>query len=244
MLVFKLSRSEPPIQSRRDNMIDATKLRTRAAAAVMLAGASFSSFAQTGDPVAIVERVTASGAGVAYMDYIAAGQVIRLSTKDTLVLNYLRSCLRETISGGVVTVGMERSEVSNGEVQRERFPCDAGRLRLTPQQLERSGVIVLRGGPPPESPVEITIFARTPAIDGVSAGVLLIERLDRPADRLAINVTAAMARKRPLDLALLGVTLEPGGRYVVTTGKRQLVFAVADGSRAAGGPLLARLLRL
>lgn len=50
------------------------------------------------------------------MDYVEPGQVIRLGAADGLVLGYLKSCWRETITGGTVTVGTEQSQVAGGEV--------------------------------------------------------------------------------------------------------------------------------
>jgi hypothetical protein len=33
------------------------------------------------------------------MDYVQAGQIIRLGPHETIVLSYMSSCLRETITG-------------------------------------------------------------------------------------------------------------------------------------------------
>src|SRR5262249_23532857 len=60
------------------------------------------------------------------MDYVDPGQVIRLGAHDRIVLGYLRSCWRETISGGTVTVGTEQSEVAGGEVARDKVACEGG----------------------------------------------------------------------------------------------------------------------
>src|SRR5258706_15347656 len=56
--------------------------------------------------------------GVEFMDYVRAGQVIRLGPHQTIVLSYMASCVRETITGGTVTVGTQRSEVQSGHVRR------------------------------------------------------------------------------------------------------------------------------
>jgi hypothetical protein len=68
--------------------------------------------------VALVEDVNSKSAGVQSMDYVAAGKQIRLGNQDTLVLSYLKSCWRETIAGGTVTVGAEQSDVAGGHVER------------------------------------------------------------------------------------------------------------------------------
>jgi hypothetical protein len=201
--------------------------------------------AQSRSPAALVEEVTGRVSGVAEMDYMASGRVIRLAPQDRLVLSYLRSCQRETITGGVVTVGAERSDVQNGNVRRETITCDAGRLRLSPQQAARSGVMVFRGTPAPQAvQAEITIYARAPVVDGVGAGPLVIQRMDKAADQIAVNVTPAIMRKRAVDLAKAGIRLDAGGIYTLKAGERRIVFKVAPDARDDGGPLLGRLLRL
>ena len=42
--------------------------------------------------------------------------MIHLSPHDWIVLSYLKSCVRETITGGTVTVGVERSEVERARL--------------------------------------------------------------------------------------------------------------------------------
>jgi hypothetical protein len=42
----------------------------------------------------------------------------------------MSSCVRETISGGTVTVGTEQSGVEGGRVFRSNVACDSGNLVL------------------------------------------------------------------------------------------------------------------
>jgi hypothetical protein len=88
--------------------------------------------------VALVEDVNSKSAGVQSMDYVTSGKQIRLGKQDTLVLSYLKSCWRETIAGGTVTVGAEQSDVQGGSVQRQKVDCDGDRLILTAQQASQS----------------------------------------------------------------------------------------------------------
>jgi hypothetical protein len=226
----------------------ATRLRIRRAvclAALAIACGAVPIAAQTPErkPVALVEEVAGRVAGVGEMDYVATGQVIRLTQRDRVVLSYLNSCNRETITGGTVTVGTERSDVRDGDVRRETIACDAGRLRLSPQQAATSGVMVFRRAPGP-SQAEITIHGRSPVVDGIGAGPIVIQRTDRPGDPLAVNVTAAMLRKRAVDLAQVGVRLEAGGVYTLKAGERSIAFRVSPDARGERGPILGRLLRL
>src|SRR3974390_1027092 len=81
-------------------------------------------------PVAVIEDVTGDHPGLHFMDYLDAGQVIRLGAHETLVVGYMKTCWQETITGGTVTVGTEQSEVQGGRVERSRTPCDGGRMLL------------------------------------------------------------------------------------------------------------------
>jgi hypothetical protein len=62
-------------------------------------------------PTALVEDVKSASADVEFMDYVGTGQVIKLEPSDVLVLSYLKSCEHETITGGTVRVGSNKSEV-------------------------------------------------------------------------------------------------------------------------------------
>ena len=87
--------------------------------------------ASAGDPIALVESVTSHSQRMELMTYAHVGQVIRLSPDQTMVLSYRNSCARETITGGTVTVGIERSEVQSGDVKRVSGSCGAGKVELT-----------------------------------------------------------------------------------------------------------------
>ncbi len=111
------------------------RIRTMAMAvamAVVMTGVAGGAYA--GSPVVIVEDVSAPGAGVSFMEYLTTGRIITLGVRDTLILGYLRSCMRETITGGSVTIGADESVVQGGKVARERVECDGGSLQLTVNQ--------------------------------------------------------------------------------------------------------------
>ncbi len=96
--------------------------------------------------VALVENLTGNSPGVEFMDYVQVGQVIRLGPRDTLVLSYMTSCVRETITGGTVTIGTDSSEVQSGQIVRARGQCAAGKMVLTGAQTPIGGR-TFRGGP-------------------------------------------------------------------------------------------------
>ena len=110
-------------------------------AALAVCGAMALGSAAAADPVevALVESISGNSSGVEFMDYLRLGRVIRLDPHETIVLSYKTSCVRETITGGTVTVGIDRSQVQSGEVTRFEDGCGAGKMVLTGTQSEIAG---------------------------------------------------------------------------------------------------------
>ena len=210
-----------------------------AALAVMAA-----SFPAAAGPAAIVEDVKGRIEKLDVMDYVDPGQVVQLKAGDVLVLGYLKSCLRETISGGKVTVGEDQSQVEGGKVERAKFACDGGKLQLTSEQAGKSGAMVFRKKPtdkataPAPEAAQTTIYSQSPAVAAPKAGQLVIERIDQADKPVTVKMTAAR-----MDLAKSGVKLDPGGTYRATLDGRQIVFAVDAKAGACAGPLAGRLIQ-
>ncbi len=206
--------------------------------------------ARAAEPVALVENVTGTAAGVDFMEYLSPGKVIRLGVKDELVVDYFHSCVRETITGGTVTVGAERSNVAGGAVHRERVECDGGRMNLSAHQAANSGVVVFRGPPKPaaggeEAAVERTLYGLSPLVDLRGGGDLVIERLDQPADRLVLDLKAAQLERGTFyDFARHGISLAAGGIYRATAHGRSVVFKIDPAARPGEAALAGRLLQL
>jgi hypothetical protein len=97
------------------------------------------------DAAALVESITSHSRRVELMTYAHVGQVIRLSPDQTMVLSYRSSCVRETVTGGTVTVGIEHSQVQSGDVKRVNGSCGAGKVDLTDEQIAIAGR-TYRGG--------------------------------------------------------------------------------------------------
>jgi hypothetical protein len=97
------------------------------------------------DTAALMECITNHSQRVELMTYAYVGQVIRLSPDQTMVLSYRSSCVRETITGGTVTVGIEHSQVQSGDVKRVNGSCGAGKVELTGEQIAIAGR-TYRGG--------------------------------------------------------------------------------------------------
>jgi len=197
-------------------------------------------------PVAIVEDVTGAPSGVEFMDYVAAGKVIRLGPAETIVLGYIKSCWRETITGGTITVGAEQSEVVASKVERAKVGCDASKIRLTSQQADKSGAMVFRERPRPgkTSQPELTLYGLSPLVDARGGGTLVIERLDQPGERHEVAIGGALlVRGAFYDFAKAGKELTAGGIYRASVGAQQIVFKVDPRAKAGQAPIIGRLLR-
>ena len=213
-----------------------------ALATALFASLSWSQGAVGGEPVAIIEEIRAPNASVRFMDYVGRGQVIDLSSNGRLILGYLHTCLRESITGGRVIVGREQSTVHGGKVVRERVECDGGSLMLTAKQAGKSGVLVLRGPPSTGGAIyaDFNVYSTSPVLKlTTGAKHVRITRLDRPSVELTFKVPG-----RFIDLAVAGHRLKPGGIYRAVAGDRSVVFGVDASAKYSSGPILGRLVPL
>lgn len=202
-------------------------------------------FAQA--PVAVVEDVGGKPPGVEFMDYVAAGKVIKLGPNDSVILGYLKSCWRETIRGGTVTVGAVQSEVQGGTVDRVKVGCDGGRMELAAAQAKQSAAAVVRKVTTPRSvpKPQFKIYGRTPIVELKGGGKLVIERVDvANGERLEITIAPVeLVRGAFYDLLRAGKSLAPGGIYRATVANQLIVFEVDAGAKDGAEPVSSRLLR-
>jgi hypothetical protein len=200
-------------------------------------------------PVAVVEEVGGGVTGVQFMDYVEPGQVIRLGVHDRLVLGYLKSCWRETITGGTVTVGTEQSEVAGGEVVRAKIACEGGKMMLSAELAGKSGAMVFRQVPNRQAVTtphpQFTLYGLSPVFEVRPGGRLVVERLDQPGERHEIAVTdQQLVRGAFLDFAKAGVVLAPGGIYRAKMAGQEIVFKIDADAKPGDAPLAGRLARL
>jgi hypothetical protein len=196
--------------------------------------------------VALVEDISKPADGVDFMDVLSLGKVIRLGPKDTLILGYLKSCQREVITGGTVTVGAEQSTVAGGKVERRKVECDGGHMRLTADQSAKSGAMVFRGAPGKLPAPQITLYGASPVISlATGGGTVTIERLDKQGDRREVVIAAGGPMHSSFyDFARHDARLAAGGLYRATSGGRELVFKIAPDAQPGVTPLIGRAFRL
>ncbi|UPT95304.1 hypothetical protein J4G48_0039780 [Bradyrhizobium barranii subsp. apii] len=200
-------------------------------------------------PAAIVEDVQGKVDGIAFMDYVAPGKIIKLGPKASITLSYLKSCQRETISEGVVLVGAEQSTVQLGEVKREKVPCDTNAAKLSEREANQSAATTFRtmrsdakGAPPAKLP---TLYGVAPLIQAKSRSTLVIERTDGKEPTISVPLKSEiMVGGKFYDFAKAGKTLTPGGSYLAILGAKRYAFQVDASATSSPTPIVGRLLRL
>jgi hypothetical protein len=196
-------------------------------------------------PIALVEDVKSAMAGVEFMDYVGAGQVIKLGPGDKLVLSYLTSCQHETITGGTVVIGFQQSNVQGGEVARATVPCDGGHMQLSADEASKSAASAFRVQ---SADIHPTLFGRSPLVQlpkdlPRDARTLVIERTDQKGERHTFTLDDMVVAAGFYDLALLNVSLAPGAVYEASIGGHRLAFGIAADAKEGRAPVVSRLLR-
>ena len=200
-------------------------------------------------PAAIVEDVTDRAAGVEFMDYVPVGKVIKLGTAGKLVLGYLKSCWRETISGGTVTVGAEQSDIQGGTAERVKVACEAAKMQLTAELASKSGAMVFRDAPQRGTPTRppkpnFTLYGQSPLVEVAKGSTVVIERVDQPGERYEITDRGPLVRGAFYDFAQDNKALAPSGIYTATSGSVKVTFQVDPNAQPGRAPVAGRLIRL
>jgi hypothetical protein len=198
-------------------------------------------------PVAVVEDVQGRVTGAEFMDYVAPGKVIKLGPAGIVVLGYLKSCWRETITGvGTVIVGAEESMVHLGEVKASKVRCDSGHSHPIDREIGESAATSFRsidetGSTSPR----LTLYGLSPLFETTGRGKLVVERLDVKDERYDIDLVAAsLVRRKFYDFAKTGTSLKPGGTYVASLGPQRIVFLIDRRAEPGPTPIIGRLVRL
>ena len=201
-------------------------------------------------PVALVEEISGAPAGVEFMDYVEPGKTIQLGAGGGIVLSYLNSCMRETISGGTVTVGTDQSTVEGGRVVRSKVPCDTGNLALAGDKPGQFAGRIFRSAATANAAGEaqLTLYGRSPILELKGPCTLLIERLDTTTERYLVDVASDhLVHGSFYDFAKWGRELAAGGLYRISLDGQdgqEVVFKIDAHSKPGNMPVVGRLLRL
>jgi hypothetical protein len=199
-------------------------------------------------PVAVVEDVQGKVTGAEFMDYVVPGQVIKLGPGGKVVLGYMKSCWRETISGvGTVIVGTEQSAVHLADFKADKVACDPSQAQRIGKELGESAATVVRSlkdeqkkGPPP-----LVLHGQSPIVSTSERGKLVVERLDVKGERYEVDLTGAqLTHGRFYDLSKSNIALQPGGAYSITVKSKFAAFVVDRNAAPGAGPVIGRLVTL
>jgi len=197
-------------------------------------------------PVAVVEDVQGKVTGAEFMDYVTPKAVIKIGDGGSVILSYLKSCRRETISGaGTVVVGTEESAVHLAEVKAEQTNCDPSQANATTRETSGVAATVLRSVDGSKLPQpQLTLYGASPLVEAKGRGKLVIRRLDVPGERQEISLGGTQLKGRFLDFASENVALAPGGLYAATFKSSQIVFRIDPQAKPGATPIVGRLLRI
>ncbi len=108
------------------------------------------------------------------------------------MLSYLKSCIREVIRSGVITVGVDQSEAQDAKLERGKVDCDAGKMLAAPRQANDVAGWVskdLQLEPTQATPVpEFTLYGLSPIFEVRGDGTLIVQRLDRADNRIVLTI--------------------------------------------------------
>jgi hypothetical protein len=214
----------------------------------LLALASLAKPAAAASPVAIVEEVQGKVTGAESMDYVAPKTVIKLGANGSIVISYMKSCRRETISGiGTVIVGTEESIVHLADVKGTTTECDPGHAHATTKETSEVAATVLRSlGTSASSTIkpQVTLYGASPLVEVKGRGTLLVERLDVTGERQQIELNGSQLKGKFFDFATANRALSPGGIYAARFGSSQVLFRIDSQAKPGATPIVGRLLRM
>jgi len=220
----------------------------RVVLAAMIGLIAFAGAARAEAPVAVVEDVYGKVTGVEFMDYVVPGQVIKLGPGGMIVLGYMKSCWRETISGvGTVIVGTEQSAVHLADFKAGKVPCDTAQMEKLPKEVGESAATVVRSlkENPPAGPPPLLLHGTSPIVATSDRGKLVVERIDVKGERYEVDLAhAALAHGKFYDFAKANTALTPGGVYAATLKSKRQVFQIDPEATAGTGPVIGRLVSL
>jgi hypothetical protein len=216
--------------------------------AVLAGCLAFTSMAQAQAPVAVVEDVQGKVTGAEFMDYVAPGQVIKLGPGGSIVLSYMKSCWRETISGvGTVIVGTEESAVHLAEFKAGKVPCDPDQTQKIAKEVGEGAATVVRSlrDSAPKEPTPLVLHGQSPVIAVSDRGRLIVERIDVKGEHYEVDLAkATLVRGKFYDFAKANTALKPGGTYAAILKSKRIVFQVDTSAEPGAGPIVGRLVSL
>lgn len=182
-----------------------------------------------GRRVAIIEEGAIASAQLQEFDLLDEGQEFVLGANEIVVIGYMSSCMRETIAGGMVTIGAKQSEVTGGKVAREEVTCTEPQLSLTAAESQQGATIAFR----PADAFK-RVYTQTPLLQGLEPGSLSVEIISVADNKSLGSFQSDTGR---IDLADEKILLSPGKTYEVRLADSTVTLEVDVGAKAGGSTL-------
>lgn len=184
-------------------------------------------------PVAIVEESARTEGKGQPFDLLSESDTVTLAADETIILGYLKSCVRETITGGTVTVGNKESIVEGGKVAREKTECTVNKLALSADEAQQSATITFRPGDTIKH-----IQTRQPLIMAGKSESVTIQSFEGGE---SWKLTPESGR---IDFRAANLEMQPGMRYRVTGAIATIIVEVDAAATTAKTGTLERVVIL
>lgn len=195
------------------------------------------------EPTAMVEDITTNRDDVQMLDFLWKGQTIELDAEETLSVGYFMGCATETITGGTVTIGNMKSEVTGGSVETAYVDCDDQVVQLSSAQTQEAGTVVFRPGEPCDSLVpDAVLYHTSPIVKLSDAEDLAYVNACEAGEGnwQTVNVDGGM-----IDFAQAGIALQPDTAYLFRSGERTVTILISKLAESGEpGALISRFLPL
>jgi hypothetical protein len=220
--------------------------KMKSAIVICLGVLALCSPATAASPVAVVEEIKGKVTGAEFMDYVTPKSVIKIGDGGTVILSYLKSCRRETISGaGTVVVGNDESIVDQSVLKAEKTNCDPNQANATTKDTSGVAATLLRSATEAKLPEpQLILYGASPLVEAKGRGTLTVRRLDLAGERHQIALGGTQLKGKFLDFAGENVALVPGGLYAASFKSQEIVFRVDAQAKPGATPIVGRLLRM
>jgi hypothetical protein len=196
-------------------------------------------------PVAIVEDINAPSTRLEVMDFLSQGQTIKLGKSEKIVLGYMNTCFRETITGGTVKIMEMQSEIHGGQLIREEVECSGAQTDLDGQVASKSGAMAFRGAGGNSvglAEPDIILMGTSPVFifEKPARNTITITRMDKKGE-----VHKLTANAKYLDTSKKQMRLHRGGLYKAELSETVFKVFKID-SKASHQPVavISRMVRL
>ncbi|MEH6631598.1 MAG: hypothetical protein V7776_12255 [Halopseudomonas aestusnigri] len=204
-----------------------------------------SSLSQADEPVAIVDDIVGDVHEVQIMDLLWEGQSLTLDNGTQISIGYMNTCLSETITGGKVTIGAEKSTIVGGKVETKQLDCGQKIQGKSAGSKTVALTAVFRNPNTPKTPKpDITLYSLYPAVlvsdlSSIGDNKILVLRLDKKN----VDTLEVALEKGRIDFHRLDLLLSAGGVYSIALGEEKQVVKISPHAKAQNLSLVQRLVK-